>query len=945
MVPSAFVTLEALPLTPNGKVDRKALPAPEARRLRRGLACAPQGPVEELLAGIWAEVLGLEPGRRPRQLLRPRRPLAAGHAGRLADARTAFGVELPLRRLFEAPDRGGPGPRGRGGAASRAGGEAPPLAPRAAARATCRSPSPRSGSGSSTSSSRARRPTTCRRRCGWRALSTSPALARCFAELVRRHEALRTVFAAVDGQPVQVIHPAGAVRAAADRSARISRRRSARRSCAAAAWTRRGGRSTSPRGPLLRAHAAAAWPSASTRCCWRCTTSSPTAGRWRCCCASWRRSTRPSPRGAPRRCRSCRSSTRTSPSGSGSWLRGEVLARQLAYWRERLAGAPPLLELPTDRPRPAVQSFRRRAPPAAPAAGAGAVAGGLRPPRGADAVHGAAGGVPGPAGAATPAQERRGGRHADRQPHPARDRGADRLLRQHAGAAHRPGGRSRRSASCCGGCASAALGAYAHQDLPFEQLVEELQPERDLSHPPLFQVMFVLQNAPAPEVGSRGACGCCRWPADRGQAPFDLTLTLMASGARAGSARSSTRPTCSTPRRSRAGRATCEVLLRGIAAAPGAPALGAAAADRRRSGTSSLVGVERHGASPGRPEPCVHELFAAQAARHAGGGGGGSRAARRLTYGELDARANRLARRLRRLGVGPEARVGLCVERSPEMVVALLGILKAGGAYVPLDPSHPAERLALMLADSAVPVLVTEERLLGALAGARRVGRLPRPGRRRDRRRERPGRLERLARRGEPGLRDLHLGLDRPAQGGAAAAPGGGQLPARHGRAARAARGRRAAGADHAVVRHRGSGALPAPRRWAAGWRWSAARRPRTARGWRARLATCGATVVQATPATWRLLLDAGWQGIAGPEGAVRRRGAAARPGRGAARPRGVALWNVYGPTETTVWSAAGEVAPGEGPVPLGRPIANTAALRARPRASARCRWAWPASC
>src|SRR4051795_7498691 len=102
------------------------------------------------------------------------------------------------------------------------------------------------------------------------------------------------------------------------------------------------------------------------------------------------------------------------------------------------------------------------------------------------------------------------------------------------------------------------------------------------------------------------------------------------------------------------------------------------------------------------------------------GGGATGRAGARGARGggEVGGRATRLARRLRRLGVGPEARVALCVERSPEMVVALLGILKAGGAYVPLDPSHPAERLAMVLADSAPALLVTEERWLERFGSA-----------------------------------------------------------------------------------------------------------------------------------------------------------------------------------------------------------------------------------
>src|SRR6202035_2822670 len=131
----------------------------------------------------------------------------------------------------------------------------------------------------------------------------------------------------------------------------------------------------------------------------------------------------------------------------------------------------------------------------------------------------------------------------------------------------------------------------------------------------------------------------------------------------------------------------------------------------------SANGGGPRGAVRSAPAERIHELFERQAARRPGAAavaGQGSS----LTYGELESRANRLARYLWRLGVGPEARVGLCVGRSPDMVVALLAILKAGGAYVPLVPSHPAERLASMLDDGAVEVLVTEERWLERLGGA-----------------------------------------------------------------------------------------------------------------------------------------------------------------------------------------------------------------------------------
>ena len=177
------------------------------------------------------------------------------------------------------------------------------------------------------------------------------------------------------------------------------------------------------------------------------------------------------------------------------------------------------------------------------------------------------------------------------------------------------------------------------------------------------------------------------------------------------------------------------------------------------------AGLERHRAGRSRAST-VPELFAAQAARTP------DAAAvmfedRALSYAALDAHANRLAHHLQSLGVGPETVVGLCVERSPEMLIGLLGILKAGGAYLPLDPNYPRERLEFMLADAGVPVLVTQSALMdrlpaGAAATAASCGSTPtRPAIAR----QPEHRAAARSRSAPPGLRDLHLGLDRRAEG------------------------------------------------------------------------------------------------------------------------------------------------------------------------------------
>ncbi|HEX5634402.1 MAG TPA: AMP-binding protein, partial [Gemmatimonadales bacterium] len=247
------------------------------------------------------------------------------------------------------------------------------------------------------------------------------------------------------------------------------------------------------------------------------------------------------------------------------------------------------------------------------------------------------------------------------------------------------------------------LGAYEHQEVPFEKLVAELQPERSLSHSPLFQVMFTLENAeggggalPGLEVSGVGAA--------METARFDLSLDLWV-----------------TPQGLRGGL-NYSTALRMLGHLARVLEQVVADADARLSRLELLGEAERalvleewNRTDAEYPaDRCIHELFEARAARTPG-----AVAVRfgeeSLTYRALNERANRLAHHLIRRGVGPEVRVGLCLERGLEMIVSILAVLKAGGAYVPLDPAYPAERLAFVLADAAVPVLVMQESLRAAL--------------------------------------------------------------------------------------------------------------------------------------------------------------------------------------------------------------------------------------
>ena len=384
-------------------------------------------------------------------------------------------------------------------------------------------------------------------------------------------------------------------------------------------------------------------------------------------------------------------------------LQRDAEARHLAYWRERLAGAPALLELPTDHPRPPVPSFRGGTVPV------GVPAGVLQGLRELARAEGAT--LFTVVLAAWQALLSRwagtedlvvGTLVAGRTRHEVQeliglfmntlvlraDLSGDPTFRETV--------RRQREV---------VLGAYDHQDLPFERLVAELQPQRSLSHSSLFQVLFQLDDAgEGPAAG--GGLRAREVEVENGTSKFDLTLGLAAHGRGIGGVLvyAGDLFEASTARRM---AEHLERVLEQVAAHP----------DRRLSRLDLVGAAEREQVAEwnrtGAEFPadrCVHELFAAQAARvpDAVAVTFGDEA---LTFRGLDERANRLAHHLRGLGVGPEVRVGICLERSPELMVAILGVMKAGGAYVPVDPAHPAERIGYVLDDSGVRVLLTQERL------------------------------------------------------------------------------------------------------------------------------------------------------------------------------------------------------------------------------------------
>jgi amino acid adenylation domain-containing protein len=712
LVPAAWVRLEALPLTPSGKIDRLALPAPEAVEANAG--GQPLGPVQEVLAGLWAQLLG-----RTRIRVADDFFALGGHSllatQLISRVRDAFRIEMPLRAVFEAPRLADFAARIGAEMSDGLGAQLPPI-----------EPVPRDGSPLPLSFAQQRLWFLHQLEPGSPAYNIPaaarfvgpldiPVLQAALGEIVRRHEVLRTTFLAAGGQPRQVVRPAaGAALPVIDL-----------RALPPAA-----GRALAPdltrqelqrpfdleRGPLWRALALRidreesvvlmtfhhivtdGWSSGIlvrelvalyTALSAQAGSPLPDLPIQYADFAVWQR----------------------------RWLQGEALEGALSYWKAQLADIPSALELPTDRPRPAVWSYR------------GAI-------RGRELE------------AALSERIEALGRCQGTTLFMTLLAGFQALLLRYTGQTRVPvgtpiAGRDRSEtedligffvntlvlatdlsgdpsfAALLRRVREVALAAHAHQSLPFERLVDELRPDRDLSHTPLFQVVLVVQNAPQQEFVLPGL-QLTLLPVGTDTAKFDLTLAV---------GRGERGLACQLEYNTDLFDATTADRVLGHLTR-----LLAAAVDDQEIPLSELPllsAAERHqllrswnagAVEVSTPAVTIHARFAALAAERPEAVAALC-AGESLSYGELNGRANRLANRLMALGVRPDSLVGICLEPSLEMVVAVLGVLKAGGAYVPLDPTYPGERLAFMLSDAGLSVLVTEERLAAALPehGARVV--------------------------------------------------------------------------------------------------------------------------------------------------------------------------------------------------------------------------------
>ena len=701
MVPSTFVALDSLPLTPNGKVDRKALPEPGEVETGAGGGedFAPLTPTEEVIASIWCQVLGVRRVGAEEDFFE-----IGGHSllatQVVSRVRGAFGVGVGVRALFERPtvrglaalveaERHSGRGRGTAGAITRA---------------------ERGDDGGAVLSSAQQRL--------WFLDQLEPnspfynlsaavrltgelnvaALEASLNEVVRRHESLRTKFVVVDGEPVQVVEPELRLRLEAEDLGGLPEpQREAELWSRVTEQVRRGFDLSAA--PLMRVRLLRKSPLEHVLVMvmhhvisdgWSVAVFHREVAELY---EAYSRDELPELKGLP-----------IQYADYAAWeqerLRSGDYDEQLAYWQEHLKGATTPLELPADRPRPAVQSHRG----AVERFGLGREL--SEKIRQLSLRESATVYMVLLAGLAA-LLRRYTGQEEMNVGTPLANRNRVELegligvfvntvvlrLRVEEGESFRDLLRRVREE---------ALLSYAHGEVPFEAVVEKLQPERDLSRSPLFQIMFAMENAGLEGVRLPGV-GASVEGIDSGTAKFDLLVLMReAEGEISWSVEYNT-DIFDAARIRRLGKHYAKLLeaaVEGVESEVNELEL--------LGGTEleQLADWNETAKDYGEPRT-LHELFERQVGLSAGAVAVEDER-ESLTYDELDRRANRLARYLRKRDVGSESPVGVYMERGVGMVVALLGVLKAGGAYLPLDPSYPPERLALMVEDARPRVVLTQ---------------------------------------------------------------------------------------------------------------------------------------------------------------------------------------------------------------------------------------------
>ena len=928
MVPGVFVTLDTFPMTPNGKVDRNALPVPDVSLVERTEEFrAPRNDDEAKMCRIWGEVLRADPVGIDDNFFE-----LGGDSLKVAQVATrireTFRVEMPLRWVFESPTVAALMPQiDRAEKLTAAAKELPisqvvrgeHIPPSFAQERVwfLHQLNPQNLAYNFQSS------------IAFKGELDIKALERSLGEILRRHESYRTSFPTVDGKPVQVVHPYDGYRL---KVIDLRKKSASEQQAATRAWEQGEFqlRFDLAQVPLVRwtlfrygdndnmlihmeHHLVHDGWSFNVFMCELVELYKAYANGEESPLpelpvqfaefATWQR----------------------------EWMRGEVSDRQLNYWRERFKTIPPLLELPTKGPRPAAQTFRGAS---------------LRPEIDLDLCN------------ALRALSRQQGSTLFM----TMLAGFMALLHRYTGEEDIAVGtffanrRQSESESLIGMILNnvvirASLDANPtarefittvrnlvleganYQDVPFDRVVEAVQPKRDLSMNPLFQVMFSFHDEPMPEEGIEGLDVKLTPVLSNGSAKFDLgVIGIPHSAQYLGLPQGSDRDGLTMIWEHNTDLFETETIDRMVEHYKSLLASIVENPDLRlselclvpRDEQDELLVELNDTARAVEGEPLLHERIASQAARTPNDVAVCYKD-RSLTYQQLDEGSNQLARVLLERGAGPGELVAICVERSEQMLIGLLGILKTGAAYLPIDPAFPAERQSYMLEDAGVKLTVSESAVAARLGlDGEQVVTLD-------------GDSALIGQASAQAVPAANIGPQDVAYviytSGSTGHPKGVRIPHR------------------AVVNFLASMAeepgIEATDRLMAvttlsfdiaglelylplcvGARVVICPREITADGQALarHFEQSGATMCQATPTTWQMLLDAGWQGREGfkvlcggealPYTLAEKLLPAARGG----------LWNMYGPTETTIWSTIHRLQPTDQGVPIGRPIDNTQA-------------------